>query len=128
SFEQQVGHHRMISDRLTICPDLAARTFCEAVVQLKLTRDYRLGEITFADKIRDDVHFANRFGIEQEQCVAQTWFLFPKGALHVGKNLSAPNLRSMRQRRRARIRIYRRPMTDDEKRGAGVVGIHSALT
>ena len=96
----------MISDRLALFPDLAVRTFCEAAIQLNLTRNYRLGEITFADKIRLDINFTNRFWIEQEQCVAQTRFLLPKGAANIGKNFSAPNFGRVRQRRRARIRVH----------------------
>ena len=76
-------------------------------------------EITFADEIRHHVNLANRSRIEQKNCVAQTRFLFPEGAANLGKNFSTPNLRRMRERRRARIRIHRRAMTNNEKCAVG---------
>ena len=119
TFEQQFGHERMVPNRLAIFPTLAARSFCYATIQLKLARDYGLGEITFADKIRHDINFANRFGIEQEDRVAQTRFLFPKRAADLDKDFSTPNFHRVRQRRRARIRIHRRAVSDNEKGGVG---------
>ena len=117
AFEQQLGHHRMISDRLGIFPDLAVGSFCDAAIQLKLTRDNRLREITFADEIGHDVNLANFRRIKQKERVAQTWLLFPERAADICKNFPTPNLRHMRQRRRARIGIHRRAVSDDEKRG-----------
>src|SRR4029077_10809430 len=112
----------MISNRLTISPDLSIRSFCDLTVQLKLTRDHSLGEVAFADEIRHHADFANRFGFKKEKSVAQTWFLFPEGALHICKNLPTPNLGGMRQRRRARVRVHRRAVSDDQKRAE--VGSH----
>jgi hypothetical protein len=105
----------MISNRLTISPDLSIRSFRDPPIQLKLARDHRLREIAFADEIRHHVNFANRLGIEQKQRVAQARFLLPERALRIRKNFAAPNLCRMRQRRRARIRVYSRAVRDDQQ-------------
>ena len=115
--QQQIRHQRMISDRFAIFPDLTARPFRRPAIQLKLARDHCLREVTFANKIRDYVHLADCFRIEQKNCIAQTRLLFPKGTLNICKNFSTPNLGRMRQRRRARVRIHRRAVSYDEKRG-----------
>src|SRR6266853_526195 len=107
----------MVPDWLAIIPDLPIRAFCDLAIQLKLARNYRLGEITFADEVRDDVNAFDCVWIEQKDRVAQTRLFFPKRTLHIGKNISTPDLGAMRQGRRARIRIHRRAMTDDEQRG-----------
>src|SRR5882724_647874 len=107
----------MIPDWLTIIPDLPIRALCNSPVQLKLARDDDLRKITFADEIRDDVDIFDCVRIEQKDRVAQTRLFFPKRTLHIGKNISTPNLGRMRQSRRARVRIYRRAMTDDEQCG-----------
>src|SRR6516165_5147756 len=112
----------MIPNRLTIFPDLSIRPFRNPSVELKLARDDRLREITFADEIGNNVNFANRFWIEQKQRVAQARLLFPKRALHFRKDFPTPNLLCMRQRRCARVGIYSRAMRDNQK--PGVVGSH----
>src|SRR6266481_692685 len=114
----------MISDRLTISPDLSIRSFCGSPAQLKLARNHRLREITFADEIRHHVNFANRFGIEQKQRITQARFLFPERALHLSKNLPTPNLRRMLQRRRARIRVHGRAVRNNQER-AVFIGTHA---
>jgi hypothetical protein len=91
----------MIPYRLAVFPNLTIRSCCDAAIQFKFARNYCLREITFADKIGDDADLANHFGIEQEQHIAQTRLLFPKSAFHIGKDFSTPNLRRMRERRRA---------------------------
>src|SRR6266699_572620 len=105
----------MIPNRLAIYPGLAIRTFSDAAIQLKLARDHGLSEVTFADKIRHDVNHPNRFRIEQEDRVTQTRFLFPKRAADITTNFPTPNLRRMRQRRRARIRIHGGAVGYDKK-------------
>ena len=50
----------MISNRLTISPELSIRSFRDPPIQLKLARNHRLGEITFADEIRHHANFTNR--------------------------------------------------------------------
>ena len=107
----------MVPDRLAIIPGLPTRAFCNSSVQLQFTRNDDLRKITLADEIRDDVDIFDCVRIEQKDRVAQTRLFFPKRTLHIGKNISAPNLRRMRQSRRARVRIYRRAMTDDEQCG-----------
>src|SRR2546430_9889951 len=107
----------MVPDWLTIIPDLPIRALCDLAIQLKLARNYRLGEITFADEVRDDVNAFDCVRIKKRNRVAQARLLFPKRTGHIGKNISMPNLGPMRQGRRARIRIHRRAMTDDEQRG-----------
>src|SRR5438874_13482658 len=99
--QQQVGHQRMVPYRFAIFPDLAVRTFSNPAIQLELARDNRLGEITFADEIGDQINLANRFWIEQKERIAQTRFLFPNGAANLGKIFSAANFRRVRQSRRA---------------------------
>src|SRR5207244_12825667 len=54
---------------------------------------------------------------KQNNLVAQTPFLLPERAADICKNLSTPNLRRMRQRRRARVRIHGRAVSSNEKRG-----------
>src|SRR5712692_11266095 len=98
----------MISDWFAIFPDLAARPFCYAAIQLQLARNHRLREITFADEIWHNVNLANFLRIKEKESVTQAWLLFPKGAFNIDKNFSTPNLRRVRQRRRARVRVYRR--------------------
>ena len=115
ALEQQLGHHRVISNRLRIFPDLAVGSFCDPSVQIKLARNHRLREITFADKIRHHANFANQFWIEQEDRIAQARFFFPERALDTRKNFPAPDLRRMRQGRRARIGIHGRAVSDDEQ-------------
>ena len=83
--EQQLRHQRMISDRLTISPELSIRSFRDPPIQPKFARNHCLREVTLADEIRDHVNFANRFGIENKQRVAQARLLFPKRAIHVRK-------------------------------------------
>src|SRR6266849_5646038 len=107
----------MVPDRLAIVPGLSICASCNSSVQLQLARNDRLREITLADEIWDDVNVFDRAWIKQKDRVAQTRLFFPKRTLHIGKNISTPNLGPMRQGRRARIRIHRRAMTDDEQRG-----------
>src|SRR5207244_9541080 len=85
-------------------------------LQLQLPRNYGLGEITFADKIRDDENLVNRFIRKKKSCVAQARFLFPKGALDIGKNVPALNFARVSPSRRARIRIHGSAVTDNQKR------------
>jgi len=114
ALEEQIGHHWMIPYRLTILPDLTVGSLSDPAGQFKLARNHRLCEITFANKIRNNVNLANQFGIEQEQCIAQTRFLFPESAADLVKNFPAPNLRRVRQCRRAGIRTHGRAMTDNK--------------
>src|SRR5438876_2463788 len=106
----------MIPDWLTIIPDLPIRALCDLAIQLKLARNYRLGEITLADEIWDNVNVFDCIRIKEKNRVAQTRFLFPKGAFNIDKNFSAPNFGRVRQSRRARIRIHGRAVTNDQKR------------
>src|SRR5438034_9317719 len=114
----------MISNRLTIFPELSIRSFRDPPIQLKLARDHRLREVTLADEIWHHVNFTNRLGIEQKQRITQARFLFPKRALHLSKNLPTPNLRRVLQRRRARIRVHSRAVRDDQQRSV-FVGTHA---
>src|SRR5205807_9793264 len=82
-----------------------------------------LRKLTHDDEIRDDVNLPNRFGIERKQRITQTRFFFPKRALNIDKNLPAPNFRSVRQRRCARVRIHGRAVGGDEKSGT-IIRIH----
>src|SRR5436853_3847417 len=104
----------MVADRLAIMPGLSIRAFCNSPVQLQFTRNDDLRKITLADKIRDDADVFDRVRIKQKDRVAQARLFFPKRTLHITKNISTPDFGCVRQRRRARIRIYRRAMTDDE--------------
>src|SRR5438477_8766873 len=102
----------MVPDRLAIIPDLSTRSLGNLAVQLKLPRNHGLREITLANEVRDDVNGFDCVRIEKKDRVAQARFLFPKCALHITENVSSPDLSRMRQRRRARIRIHGRAMTD----------------
>ena len=104
----------MIPDPLALVPGLPTGAFSNPSVQLELARNYRLGEVTFANEIGNDVNIFDCVRIEKKDRVAQARFFFPKRALHLAKNVSSPDFGCMRQRRRARIRIHRRAMTDDE--------------
>ena|SRR5438105_4056289 len=112
----------MIPDWLTIIPDLPIRSFRHLTVQPQFAWNHCLGEITLADEIWDDVNVFDRARTKQKDRVAQTRLFFPKCAGHIAKNVSSPDLSRMRQRRRARIRIHGRAMTDDQK--SAVVGSH----
>src|SRR5882762_6644746 len=107
----------MIPDWLTIIPDLPISAFRHLTVQPQFAWNHCLGEITLADEIWDDVNVFDRARIEQKDRVAQTRLFFPTRTLHIGKNISTPNLGRVRQSRRARIPIHRRAMTDDEHCG-----------
>src|SRR5262245_33413525 len=109
----------MIPDWLTIFPGLAARSFRDSAIQLELARNHRLGEIPFADKIRHDVNALDRCQIEKKERIAQTRLLFPKSALHIRENVSLPNICGVGQRRRVRVRVHGRTMTDDQKSAIG---------
>src|SRR5205807_1113959 len=103
----------MIPDRLTVVPNLPTGATGNSSLQLELTRNHRLREITLADEVRDDINVFDRAWIKQKDRVAEARFLFPKCALHIGKNASSPDFGRMRQGRRARIRIRRRTMADN---------------
>src|SRR5260370_3689616 len=114
----------MISNRLTISPDLSVRSLRDPPIQLKLARDHRLSEISFADEIRHHINFTNRLGTEQKQRITQARFLFPERALHLSKNLPTPNLRRMLQRPCARIRVHGRAVRNNQER-AVFIGTHA---
>ena len=113
----------MVPDRLAIVPGLAIRAFCNSPVQLQFTWNDDLRKITLADEIRDDADVFDCVRIKQKDRVAQTRLFFPKRTLHIGKNISTPDLSRVRQRRRARVRIHRRAMADNEK---AVIGYHKS--
>src|SRR6266478_738098 len=96
----------MVPDRFAIVPGLSICAFCNSSVQLQLARNDRLRKITLTDEIWDDVNVFDCVRIEQKDRVAQARLFFPKRRLHVGKNISTPNLGCMRQSWRARVRIY----------------------
>jgi len=85
---------------------LPIRALCDLAIQLKLARNYRLGEITFADEVRDNVYVFDCIRIKEKNRVAQARLLFPKGAFNIDKNFSAPDFGRVRQSRRARIGIH----------------------
>src|SRR5437764_2005777 len=81
----------MVPDRLAMIPDLSIRAFRNSSIQLQLPRNHRLGEITFANEIGDDVNVFVCLGLKKRKRDAQTRFFFPKGALNISKNMSSPN-------------------------------------
>src|SRR5438309_5355140 len=105
----------MIPDWLTIIPDLPISAFRHLTVQPQFAWKHCLSEITLADEIWDDVNVFDRAWIKQKDRVAQTRLFFPKRARHIAENISTPNLGRVRQGRRARVRIHRRTMADDQK-------------
>src|SRR6266446_7862377 len=113
----------MVADRLAIMPGLSIRALCDLAIQLELARNHRLREVAFANEVRDDGNVFDRVRIKEKDRVAQAGFFFPKRALHLAKNVSSPDFRCMRQRRRARVRIHRRAMADNEK---AVIGYHKS--
>ena len=78
--KQQLGYERIVAHRFAINPNLSVRARRNRAVQLQLPRYHRLGEITFADEIRDDENLANRLVGEKKSRIAQARFLFPKSA------------------------------------------------
>jgi hypothetical protein len=114
----------MTSDRFAVFPDLTSRAVRDSPVQFQLAWDHRFSEITLADKIRHHENVADRFRIEDRQCIAQTRFFFPKRAFHYRENISPPNLSCMRQGRRTRIGIHRRAVSDDQEPSA-FIATHS---
>src|SRR5205085_7319196 len=110
---EQLRHQRMVPDRLAIIPDLSICSLRNLAIQLELARNDRLREVTFADEIWYDVNIFDRVRIKKIDRVAQTRLFLPKRARHIAENISPTDFGRMRQRRRARIRIYRRAMTDD---------------
>src|SRR5204863_7164302 len=92
TFKQQFRHHRVISNRLALFPDLAIGSSSGLAIQLKLARYYGLSEVAFADEIWHDADFTDRVRIKQKLCIAQARFLFPEGAPDICKNFPSPNL------------------------------------
>src|SRR5438477_10752905 len=107
----------MVPDRFAITPGLPVRASCTSAVQLQLARNHRLCEVTFADKVRNDVNIFDRVGIKKKDRVPQTWFLFPKRTRDFAEDISTPDFGRMGQRRRARIWVHRRAMADNQQRG-----------
>ena len=89
--QQQFGHDRIVADRFAIDPSLAICAGRNRPLQFQLSRDHRLGEIAFADKIRDHENLANCSIREKKSRVAQTRFFFPKSAAHIGEDISLLN-------------------------------------
>src|SRR5258708_24308991 len=104
----------MVPNWLAIIPYLSIRSLGDLSVQPELARNHRLGEIAFADEVRDDGNVLDCLRIKKKNRVAQARLFFPKRALHISENISPPDLSRMRQRRRARIRIHRRAVTDNQ--------------
>src|SRR6266550_2225497 len=104
--QEQLGYQRIVPHRFTINPSLPVRARRTRARQLQLAGYYRLGEITFADEIRDDEYLANRGVGKKKPRIAQTRFLFPKGALDLGKDVSSLNFARVSPSGRARIRIH----------------------
>src|SRR4051812_26218515 len=100
----------MIPDWIAIFPNLPVAPPGNTPAQLELTRDHRLGKITLANKVRNNVNVLNRFGIKQKERIAQARLLFPKGAANFGENFTMPDLRNLCARWRAGIGIHRRTM------------------
>src|SRR6185312_3839546 len=94
--QQELGYERIVPHWFAINPNLSVRSRRTRARQLQFAGYYCLGEITFADKIRDDENLTHRLVGEKKPRVAQTRFLFPKGALDFGKNLSSLNFARMR--------------------------------
>src|SRR5512133_107227 len=84
--QQQFGHDRIVADRFAIDPSLAICAGRKRSLQFQLSWDHRLGEIAFADKIRDHEDLANCSIREKKSRVAQTWFFLPKSAADIGKD------------------------------------------
>src|SRR6266487_2357128 len=106
----------MISNRVAIVPELGIETPCGSAIQRKFAWDHSVSEVAFADEIWHHADFADRFRIKQEKCVTQTRLLFPKRTFDFRKNSPAANLCGVCKRGRARVRIYGRAVSDDEKR------------
>src|SRR5437868_8311363 len=120
--EQWLGYERIVPYRFAINPNLSVRARRNRTIQFQLPRNHCLGEITFADEIRDDENLAHHLAGEKKSRVAQARFLFPKCASDIGKNLSPLDFMCVCPSWRARIRIQRRSMSDNQKRA--LVGSH----
>ena len=82
--------------------------------------DDLFGEIAFADEIGNNVNVLDRVRVEKKHRVAQARLFLPERRLHIAKNISPANLGGVRQGRRARVRVHRRPMANDEKPASGI--------
>src|SRR5205807_5142478 len=120
--QEQLGYERIVAHRFAINPNLSVCARRDRALQLQLPRNHCLGEITFADEIRDDKNLTHRLVGEKKSRVAQARFLFPKRASDIGKNFAPLNFACVYPSWRARIRIQRRSMSDNQKRA--LVGSH----
>src|SRR5438045_5653659 len=107
----------MIAHRFAIVPGLTIRAPGDLPVQLKFPRDDGLGKITFTDEVGHHADLTDRFRIEQEPRITQTWLFLPKRALNFREKFPSADFNGMAQCRRARVRVDRRAMAHDEERG-----------
>ena len=76
--------------------------------KLKFSRDDCLSEVTFANKVRDDIDILS---LDHSQDLSKAWLLLPKGAIDFSKKPAANDLVRMLEGWRTRIRIEGRSMT-----------------
>jgi len=82
--------------------------------ELELARDDVLGEVTFADEVRNDIDF---WGIDHEKRLAHGWLLFPETDVHFGKEIALTDFGSVLEVGGGGIWVFGRTVADDEESG-----------
>ena len=89
--------------------------------ETQLARNNFLSKITFADEQRHNEHAP---GKDAPHHARQIRFLLPKSLLHLRENLAPPQFLRMLVCRRARFRIQRRTMSNQNERRIRKVFCH----
>src|SRR5205823_5836431 len=97
---------------------------CHAAIQLQFPRNNGFREVAFADEVWHHVDVANLRFIEEEKCVPQTCFLFPKAARDLAKNAFVGNRPCLSKAGPARIGVHRRSVPDNQESGISAGRTH----
>ena len=107
SAKQQIDHPRVVAHRFAIFDDFA-RSMGDWSDKFKLSGDDCFREVTFTNKIRNDV---NIITLDHSENFPKARFLFPKAAIDFRKDPATNDLVRMLEGWRTRIRIEGRSMT-----------------
>jgi hypothetical protein len=102
SMEQQVGHSGIVTHWVAISEGLMVLDG-DCSGQFQLSWDHFRSEVTFADKVRDNVDV---WRFHHSQHFPQARLFFPKSAVYLREYAPASDLIRMNKSRRARVRVY----------------------
>ncbi len=121
--KQQIDHPRIVSHRFAIF-DNFPRSMGDRSGEFKFSRDDRLGEVTFANKVRHDVDIV---AFDHTQDLSKARFFLPKAAIDLREKLATNDFVRMLEGRCARIRIQSGTMTYQDERALPLVSHGSKL-